>query len=125
MPAGTDSSESPTTTHCAARLTADLAEMSTLERYSLVDDAWAATVAGSMSAQDLLEFLEGFSTEREHAVWQAVVIALRGLGRLVGDEARPAFESKVRDLGADQPSPNSANPNQARATSLPSCGACC
>ena len=80
------------------RLTADLAEMSTLERYSLVDDAWAATVAGSMSAQDHLEFLEGFSTEREHAVWQAVVIALRGLGRLVGDEARPAFESKVRDL---------------------------
>ena len=80
------------------RLTADLGEMSTLERYSLVDDAWAATVAGSITAPDLLQFLEGFSAEREHAVWQAVVIALNGLGRLVGDEARPAFESKVRDL---------------------------
>ena len=80
------------------RLTRDLGEMSTLERYSLVDDAWSATVAGSMSATDLLQFLDGFAAERDHAVWQAVVIALRGLGRLVGDETRPTFQSRVRDL---------------------------
>ncbi len=81
-----------------SRLTADLAEMNTLERYSLVDDAWAATVAGAISAPELLQFLRGFAGEREHAVWQAVVIALRGLGRLVGDDAFPTFQAQVRDL---------------------------
>ncbi len=77
------------------RLTSALGEMNTLERYSLVDDAWAATVAGTMSAVDLLQFLDGFVDEREHAVWQAVVIALRGVSRLVDDDALPQFQSRV------------------------------
>ncbi len=51
-----------------------------------------------MSSTELLQFLEGFTAESEHAVWQAVVIALRGLRRLVGDDAMPAFRSRVRDL---------------------------
>lgn len=80
------------------RLNDALDDMNTLERYSLVDDAWAATVAGSMSAVDLLAFLEGFGAEREHAVWQSVVIALRGLSRLIGDDALPAFQARVREL---------------------------
>jgi puromycin-sensitive aminopeptidase len=65
-----------------------LRTLSTLERYNLVDDAWAATVAGEMSADDLLSFLHGYVDERDHAVWQAITIALRGLGRL--DRQRPA-----------------------------------
>ena len=82
-----------------ARLGGDtLATMSTLERFSLVDDAWAATVAGDLPAAELLVFLEGFRDEREHAVWQAIVIALRGLNRIVGETARPAFEERVREL---------------------------
>ncbi len=96
------------------RLNDALSDMNTLERYSVVDDAWAATVAGTMSAVDLLTFLEGFRDEREHAVWQSVVIALRGLSRLVGDDALPAFQSRVRelvqpamaDLGEPQPDEN-------------------
>ena len=81
-----------------ARLSDALGEMNTLERYSLVDDAWAATVAGSMSSADLLACLEGFRDERELAVWQSVVIALRGLSRLIGDDALPAFQLRVREL---------------------------
>jgi len=81
-----------------ARLNDTLGEMSTLERYSLVDDAWSSTVAGSMSSVDMLAFLEGFVDEREHAVWQSVVIALRGLSRLIEDDALPVFRSRVRDL---------------------------
>ena len=80
------------------RLAGALNNMSTLERYSLVDDAWAATVAGSMSAVELLNFLEEFGDEREHAVWQAVVIALRGISRLIDDDALPAFQHRVRAL---------------------------
>ncbi|NND76172.1 MAG: M1 family metallopeptidase [Ilumatobacter sp.] len=84
-----------------ARLDGDaLASMSTLERYSIVDDAWAATVAGRLSAPELLDLLDGFAAEHEHAVWQSIVLALRGLNRLVGDGARPAFEARVRALVA-------------------------
>jgi puromycin-sensitive aminopeptidase len=81
-----------------ARLAGALGDMNTLERYSLVDDAWAATVAGSLSAVELLTLLEEFGDEREHAVWQAVVIALRGISRLIDDDALPAFQLRVRAL---------------------------
>jgi len=85
-----------------ARLDADaIASLSTLERYNLVDDAWAATVAGRMSAGALLELLGEFDGEREHSVWQAIAIALRGLGRLL--DAGPAldtFRGQVRELAA-------------------------
>ena len=73
--------------------------LSTVERYNLVDDAWAATVAGRMSAADLVDFLSAFEVEREHTVWQAIAIALRGLGRLLDDgAARTAFQGRVRTL---------------------------
>jgi puromycin-sensitive aminopeptidase len=60
-----------------------LAGLSTLERYNLVDDAWNSLLAGDLSAQELLEFIEGFAEESDPAVWQAILIALRGLGRLI------------------------------------------
>src|SRR6056297_2830581 len=78
---------------------AAVASMTTLERYNLVDDAWAATVAGRLEAEDLLTFLAAFVDERDHAVWQAVVIALRGLARLLDQgPAREEFRSRVRIL---------------------------
>ncbi len=75
-----------------------LASMTTLERYNLVDDAWSSTLGGRLSAVELLTLLDGFRDEPDHAVWQAVVIALRGLGRIVGEEATPAFQGRVRSL---------------------------
>ena len=71
-----------------------LASLSTLERYGLVDDAWSATVAGRLAAPDMLRFLEGFGAERSLAVWQVIAVALRGLGRLVADDALDAFRSR-------------------------------
>ena len=76
----------------------ELTALSTLERYSLVDDAWSSTVAGRLSAVELLDFLEGFAGERDHAVWQAIVIAVRGISRLVSDDATDNFEARVRNL---------------------------
>jgi puromycin-sensitive aminopeptidase len=94
---------------------AALAQLDTLERYSLVDDAWAATVSGKLSAADQLTLLEGFVDEREYGVWQAIVIALVGLSRLVDGDALDAFRSRVRDLLAPaldtlgEPSPGEAD----------------
>jgi puromycin-sensitive aminopeptidase len=84
-----------------SRLSGDaLASLDTLERYNLVDDAWNAVVAGRLRAVDFLELVEGFGGERELAVWQAIVIGLRGLGRLLGDDAYPAFQRRVARLVA-------------------------
>ncbi len=89
-PAATASTASPTTTSCAAGSPARCsASLDTLERYNLVDDAWNEVVAGRLAAADFLTFVEGFGGERELAVWQAIVLGLRGLGRLLDDDAYP------------------------------------
>ncbi len=82
-----------------SRITGEvLGSLDTLERYNLVDDAWNEVVAGRLAAADFLAFLEGFGGERELAVWQAIVLGFRGLGRLLDDDAYPAFQSRVRAL---------------------------
>jgi puromycin-sensitive aminopeptidase len=81
-----------------ADLTADVvAQMSTLERYNLVDDAWNAVVAGALHATEYVELVERFGDEREHSVWQSIAIGLRSVGRLIGDEepARSGFRLRV------------------------------
>ena len=75
-----------------------LGSLDTLERYNLVDDAWNEVVAGRLPAVDFLAFVEGFGGERELAVWQSIVIGLRGLGRLLDDDALPSFQQRVREL---------------------------
>ena len=84
-----------------ARLLGDaLAEMTVIERYNLVDDAWNAVVAGRLDAADFLTFVEGFGAERELAVWQAIGIGLRGVGRLLDGEPYAAFQRRVDALVA-------------------------
>ena len=75
-----------------------LGSLDTLERYNLVDDAWNEVVAGRLPAVDFLAFVEGFGGERELAVWQSIVVGLRGLGRLLADDDLPAFQRRVREL---------------------------
>jgi puromycin-sensitive aminopeptidase len=75
-----------------------LRSLDTLERYNLVDDAWNEVVAGRLEAADYLTFVEGFGGERELAVWQAIVLGLRGLGRLVDDDHYPEFQVRARIL---------------------------
>ncbi|MFN3255585.1 MAG: M1 family metallopeptidase [Ilumatobacter sp.] len=80
------------------RLGDALADLDTLERYNLVDDAWAAAVSGQLSAVEMLEFIKTFEGERDLAVWQAITTALRGLSRLVDGDALAAFREQVRTL---------------------------
>ncbi|MFM8856807.1 MAG: M1 family metallopeptidase [Actinomycetota bacterium] len=86
-------------TDLLARLSkSTLGTMATIERYTLVDDAWNAVVAGRLSAADYLEFLIAFSDERDFAVWQCIAQSLRALGRLVEGEAHQALSSRIRQL---------------------------
>ncbi len=77
-----------------------LATLSTVERYNLVDDAWSAVVAGRLAAVDFTDFLDSFVDERELAVWQVVANGLRSLGRLVGDDAYPGLQRRIRALAS-------------------------
>ena len=74
--------------------------MSTLERYNLVDDAWNAVTAGTLTAIEFVELVERFGDEREYGVWQAIAIGLRGIRRLLTDDdlAVAGFEQRVAAL---------------------------
>jgi puromycin-sensitive aminopeptidase len=76
-----------------------LAEMTTIERYNLVDDAWAAVVAGEASAAEYLHLARGFGDESTLPVWQALSAGLGFCDRLIDDsEAREQFRTFVRGL---------------------------
>jgi puromycin-sensitive aminopeptidase len=84
-----------------SRLVGDaLSSLTIVDRYNLVDDAWNAVVAGRLGALDFLAFVEGFGDERELAVWQAIGIGLRGVGRLLDGDAYTSFRERVRALVA-------------------------
>ena len=72
----------------AAIAAAGLGDRTAPERHSLVDDAWAATLADSLDAPSFLDLvLGGFADERDLTVWQALASCLGHLRRLVEGEA--------------------------------------
>ena len=75
-----------------------LASLDTLERYCAVDDAWNAVVAGRLGAPEFLAFVEGFGDERDSAVWQIILVGLRGLGRLLGADDFARYQARVAAL---------------------------
>lgn len=68
------------------------------ERYGVVDDHYAALVAGRTTAAEYLELLRRFAGEGDLSVWQRIAGALGSLDRLVDGSARQAFRKQVRDL---------------------------
>jgi puromycin-sensitive aminopeptidase len=74
------------------------AELSPIERYGLVDDAFAAVLAGAMSAEHLLDLLAPFQDEDDLSVWQRILGALAALDRLLDGPAADAFALRVRQL---------------------------
>jgi puromycin-sensitive aminopeptidase len=81
------------------RLTGSAIEtLTVVDRYNLVDDAWNAVVAGRLAAADYLTFVEGFTAERDLAVWQAIAAGLRSVGRLVDGAAYTALQRRVATL---------------------------
>ena len=82
----------------AALVTHAQRDLSPIERYGLVDDAWAAVLAGQMTTPDLLDMLDSFAGEDDLSVWQRIIATLGALDRLVDGEARQALQHRVRGL---------------------------
>ncbi len=77
-----------------------VSEMSTLERYNVVDDAWNAVVGGAMAATEFLDLVERFGDEREYGVWASIAIGLKGVRRMVADDASAliGFQRRVANV---------------------------
>jgi puromycin-sensitive aminopeptidase len=72
--------------------------MSSSERFNLVSDTWAATVAGLKSLDDYLEFIHLLTDENDKNVWTAIVSSLYYLERILGPGEHEQFKTFVRDL---------------------------
>ncbi|MDP9331053.1 MAG: M1 family metallopeptidase [Actinomycetota bacterium] len=81
-------------------LVARRSELTELERYDLVDDLWAAAVAGAASASDFCKLAERFGDENDLAVWQAILLGLGWCDRFLDGEPREQFRTFVRRLVA-------------------------
>jgi puromycin-sensitive aminopeptidase len=72
-----------------------LPDLTPLERYTLVDDAWASVLAGSTEAVAFVTLAERFADERDLSVWERLVGGLGVIDRLVDGEARAALHGRV------------------------------
>jgi puromycin-sensitive aminopeptidase len=76
-----------------ALLTAGVLEP--LERFALVDDLWAAVLAGEATADEFLVCARRFSDETDPVVWRAVIGHLRAASRLVEGEALARMRDEI------------------------------
>ncbi|MFN0028000.1 MAG: M1 family metallopeptidase [Acidimicrobiales bacterium] len=72
--------------------------LSPVERYALIDDAYAAMLAGQLSAPDVLAMCQGLANDDDLSVWQRIAGALGGLSRLLEGADLARFEALVRGL---------------------------
>lgn len=66
------------------------------ERFNLLNDAWATTVAGLMPLTDYLDLTARFTAERDKNVWAVLLDSFSFLNRIVTVDDRPALEAFVR-----------------------------
>jgi puromycin-sensitive aminopeptidase len=79
------------------RLLGALPDLAAIERFNLVNDAWAVTVAGLMALGDYLELTARFRGERDRNVWSVLFASFGALNRLIDPAHRPRLAALVRD----------------------------
>lgn len=67
------------------------------ERFNLINDAWAAALAGLMPLDDYLELTSRFTADRDKNVWALLLDSFQQLHRIVESSDRPLLEALVRD----------------------------
>src|SRR5581483_8905187 len=81
-----------------AELTNSLGELSPTERFGLVSDSWAATLAGLKPVDEFIGFARRFSAETDLNVWRALSGTLNYLDLIIDDTERPQFAATVRAI---------------------------
>ncbi|MBK5223095.1 MAG: ERAP1-like C-terminal domain-containing protein [Acidimicrobiia bacterium] len=74
-------------------------ELSAIERYGLVDDAWALVLADELDAPAFVALCEALAADEDDvSVWQRIAGGLGSLDRIVADSARSAWAARVRHI---------------------------
>ena len=85
------------TTMLRRLLDAGLDRLAPIERFNVVSDAWAATMAGLMPLEAYLSLTTYFKQERNKNVWAVLLDTFSFLRQIVDDEDRLLLEACVRD----------------------------
>lgn len=72
-------------------------KLSPIERFNLVNDAWAAAIAGLLPLTEYLDLTARFQADRDRNVWAILLDSFHVLNRIIEPADRPAFEAFVRD----------------------------
>jgi puromycin-sensitive aminopeptidase len=79
------------------RVLGALPSMASIERFNLVNDAWAVTAAGLMTVPEYLDLTARFRDERDRNVWSVLIGSMGSLNRLLRAADRPRLAGLVRD----------------------------
>jgi puromycin-sensitive aminopeptidase len=82
------------------RITGSLGGLTADERTQLVDDAWAAVVAGRSTAAGFCRFADAFRDETELTVWSALLQGIGWCERFLDGAPREHLRSWVRALAS-------------------------
>jgi puromycin-sensitive aminopeptidase len=69
-----------------------------IERYGLVSDTWAATVAGLTPLAEFIKMARLFRDETDINVWRALIGAFAYLEMIAAEPQRPAVAAAVREI---------------------------
>ena len=73
-----------------------LETLAPIERFNLINDAWASTVAGLMPLPTYLDLTGRFVGERDKNVWAVLIDSFGFLNRIIDASHRPLLEAFVR-----------------------------
>ena len=82
------------------RLAAHVGELTPLERYNFVDDAFSSVLQGTSTAVEFIDLARSFADDTDLAVWQRLAGAFGSLDRIVDDDTRRRFQATVRAIAA-------------------------
>jgi len=72
--------------------------LSPVERFNLVNDTWASTLAGLTSLTDYLELIDLLRDEQDLNVWTSVLISCHQLNRILDVAQRASLQERIRAI---------------------------
>ena len=72
--------------------------LSPVERFNLVNDAWATTLAGLTSLTDYLGLIDLFRNETDLNVWTTQIISWHHLYRIFDETQERSFQKRIRNI---------------------------
>ncbi|MDP2669346.1 MAG: M1 family metallopeptidase [bacterium] len=66
-----------------------------VERFSLVNDTWATTLAGLTGVSEYLSLLNRLQYDTDINVWSAIISSCRQLNRIFGKDGHPMFKLQI------------------------------